>query len=390
MPDFHHVFSKRADPRPLLAKLTPDDAFSDALKSAMTLVRAQLRREIRRLTEERFGRGEGVTPKFIIQGSQAYGTCNVPCHKPPQEIDVDLGVYVPVGHWDEKGLNPRRAAKEYFSIVEEALAPLVKDNGWRFGKPKSTCVRISISGLGAHIDVPLYAAPDNDFATLKESVLLKAALTMDARFSEAQFEEEDLSEDQWFEFTTVRLAMRDGTWKDSDPRKVTEWFEREVAREGGQQLRRVCRYLKSARDFYWKEGGPSSILLMVCASKVFKQFDQRDDLALAYVLSNIGPLLRGPVIEASISPTDDFNRVDEADRDAVAKWAQRSGAALSDVIKNARMTDLVPAFVQLQGVFGTRLPAAADLVYADTFSSGIRATPAAVVPQPQVRPTHAG
>lgn len=103
-------------------------------------------------------------------------------------------------------MNPRRAAKEYFSIVEEALAPLVKDKGWKFGKPKSTCVRISISGLGAHIDVPLYAAPDNDFATLKESVLLKAALTMDARFSEAQFEEEDLSEDQWFEFTTVRLA----------------------------------------------------------------------------------------------------------------------------------------------------------------------------------------
>jgi hypothetical protein len=59
------------------------------------------------------------------------------------------------------------------------------------------------------------------------------------------------------------LAHRDEGWKPSDPRKLEEWF-RAAVRQHGEQLRRVCRYLKNWRDNRWEGCRLSSIALMAC------------------------------------------------------------------------------------------------------------------------------
>lgn len=61
----------------------------------------------------------------------------------------------------------------------------------------------------------------------------------------------------------------------SDPRPVKEWFVDQVETKG-VQLRRVVRYIKAYRDWIWKSGGPSSILLMAAAAPLFVKQDRRD------------------------------------------------------------------------------------------------------------------
>ncbi len=58
-----------------------------------------------------------------------------------------------------------------------------------------------------------------------------------------------MPEDFWAEMEDIHLAMRNGEWKKSDPEQVSKWFNDRVT-EHGDQLRRVCRYLKAWRDYH--------------------------------------------------------------------------------------------------------------------------------------------
>lgn len=386
MPNFHQVFEKRSEPRCYRTRITPEEAAKNKLFEARSKIRRHLLRVIPVLTEQVFGKEGKTSPKFYTQGSWAYGTCNAPCHS-EQEMDLDYGVYLPVSTWEDSGLPPQHAAKTYFGIIEKALKPLVEMEGWQFGEDKDTCVRIQISDINAHVDVPLYVAPDIQFKRLVEAMEALSGKAFDAART-LEFAEGEIDEQQWHEFEKIALAMRDGTWKDSDPRKVSDWFDANVKRYG-EQLKRVCRYLKGMRDFNWPTGGPSSILLMICATKVWKGFDGRDDLALLHVLEHIGPLFLDSVHCQEISD-EDFNRVKQNERHDVLRWAQRSASVLKDVVYHSRMHLLVEAFVKLQGAIDHRIETTPDLVTADTTPPSIRNYSPAVVPQRQHRESRAG
>ncbi|MDE2466681.1 MAG: hypothetical protein KGO02_23640, partial [Alphaproteobacteria bacterium] len=101
-------------------------------------------------------------PKFRLQGSFAYHTVNDCQQNPPQQIDQDDGVFLPIGFLASKGsVRPAIISKAYFKLVEDALRPLCVREGWRLNpeRPKDTCVRVEI-GPRTHIDLPLYAIRD--------------------------------------------------------------------------------------------------------------------------------------------------------------------------------------------------------------------------------------
>ena len=90
-----------------------------------------------------------LRPKFRMQGSFSYKTVNDPALQPPQEVDLDDGVFLPIGFLEKNGsASPMVASKGFFKLIEALLAPLCKEKGWVLNgeKPKPSCVRIIIPG----------------------------------------------------------------------------------------------------------------------------------------------------------------------------------------------------------------------------------------------------
>ena len=198
-----------------------------------------------------------ISPRFWTQGSFAYDTLNLPYQR-PQEMDIDDGTYLPMDIFDEQ---PAIGHTLLFLLVDAALESLVAEHrGWTF-EPKDTCGRIRITSMNVHIDVPMYAVPEDKF--LKNEVALEAL-----KFSANQYQDHLLSESKSqrdFELdpNSVHLAIRDGedAWRKSDPKTVKNWFD-EACTRIGPHLRKICRILKGWRDVQWAEKGPSSISLM--------------------------------------------------------------------------------------------------------------------------------
>lgn len=231
-----------------------------------------------------------MSPKFRTQGSYVYGTVNEPAHL-SQQVDLDDGMFLPVSFVSADGRSqPSVAAKGYFQAVELILRPVCEKNGWRL-KTKDTCVRVVISAR-AHIDIPLYSIPDDEFVQLRESVSLASAMTMDA-----QVDEMELSRDIYrgLSHDKIMLANRDGTWTTSDPRKLEDWWD-DAVETYTDQLTIICRYLKAWRDFVWEEGGLPSIALMACAVKILEKLDveissKRDDVAFLLIAEKMPQVL---------------------------------------------------------------------------------------------------
>ena len=263
-----------------------------AFQEARTDIRNCLRSRIPLVLNNQGYEGEVPQPKFFTQGSWAYKTLNAPAQE-PQQADLDDGVYLPMTFMKQTK-KPSIAASIFFAAAEEALAPLVRIRGWTLNKNKDTCIRIVLSKY-AHIDIPLYAIPDDQYLLLKASM---ESLALDS-LNESVFRAQA---DSWatLPHDEVLLAHRTENWKKSDPRPLHVWFVSEVERHG-LQLQRVVRYLKAYRDWRWTEGGPSSILIMAAAVPLFKKSEGRDDIALLDVVSGIPASLRAGVV----SPTDE-------------------------------------------------------------------------------------
>ena len=234
-------------------------------------------------------------PRFREQGSHAYRTLNdpVPAHTPPQQIDLDDGMFLPTSFVNEE--RPAIAAKAYFRVVEEALRPLCRVRGWTLCDDKPSCVRVLVSDK-IHIDLPLYALPDNDYVEAEK--LEKALESQGLREASAEFAQDayaSLPEDH------IMLAKRDGSWLPSDPRKLSRWFQDAVNRHG-PHLRHACRYLKAWRDFSWidPDAGISSIILMAVTVKAFDESPARldsgsEDGALLAVTARMPELLNADI-----------------------------------------------------------------------------------------------
>ena len=279
----HKIFYDAANRRDFLAELNVSDKECNELAAARDLIRAELRtgfaawqeRLERRLVLSWEALRKSIPdpklrPKFRMQGSAKYHTLNTPARRPPQQIDYDDGVYLPISFLSE-GRNPILASKGYFLLVETILTPLCQRNGWKLQTYKNSCVRVELDGK-AHIDLPLYAIPDDQFRSLTNSAMKslaeRAALEDGVDLIEEVYK--GLSREE------IRLAHREDGWIKSDPRLIEDWFNDAVDTHG-DQLRRVCRYLKAWRDYHWNASPLTSITIMKCVVDAFDAMKGRLD-----------------------------------------------------------------------------------------------------------------
>ncbi len=384
----HKLFYARLESGSLHSRLKPDEATEQRLRAAKNLLRGALARGIPVWLSTHLNEEAKAQPRFMTQGSWSYDTCNLPCQTPPQEMDWDLGIYLPVDAWEDNAVEPRHAAAAFYRMVEQIVAPVAQAKGWTLSR-KETCVRVNLTGETAHIDLPLYVAPAKEFQTIQEHVARKAlgqpwALDS-ATLADAQ--------QDWDDLRHISLALRDGTWRRSDPRAVAKWFEKKRLRH--PSLRRLCRYLKAWRDHTWDSGGPSSIVLMICAAQALdtatKSLDNRDDLALLHVTQSLADRLGGDIKEASIDPGEQFNRLDPGARRDAAQRARTLQGGLRSAILHASPQEAHQVILRLRELWGARVPMRPDWIACDASDAhAVRSIAPAVVSQPVIRPTRAG
>lgn len=248
-------------------------------------IREALKAELPGALRDKGLEGDICEPRFYIQGSRAYKTLNSPCTTPPQQSDIDDGVYLPLSVMREES-SPKLAIALFFDAVIDVLGPMCAERGWHT-QAKDTCVRVTISP-SAHIDLPLYVIPDTLFQLIKANMESRGHAVFDSAINSERDSWKTLPSDK------ILLADRKQGWRKSDPMAMKNWFKRECL-EKGDQLIRVVRYLKAFRDKQWEDKGPSSILLMAAACPLFQFFDKRDDRALLNVAKGIPDALRNGV-----------------------------------------------------------------------------------------------
>lgn len=369
--------------------IEPTQTQWDTLVEAKNAIRDHLRASLRAASAQLLGMDRQIGPRFRSQGSCVYRTLIQPAH-PKQEMDWDFGVYLPVEIMDAR---PKTAAKTYFDIVETALDTLCKKRRWSLDRNKKSCVRVKIAPW-AHIDVPLYAIPASEFHTIQERARATAKLYAGARDSEILRESADFSEipePLWQMIDGVHLATRAGEWVKTDPEEVASWYNDRVVQHG-EQLRRVCRYVKGWRDYGWPDcDGPSSVSLMILVARNFIPRLRRDDLALEDAARAIHEGIGDDIYEPGIDGGEvDFNRLDANQRKlakALAKdlldqlWKSRHYASLNlarDAIRNVR------------GQFGTRIADDIGFIEVDDSADQVRRSSAAAVAPPLVGSNQSG
>lgn len=397
----HRVFRGSQARQGYLASLNLSDSREDSLRHARDSIRKVLRKEMpdwngdaksHRLVEHRFAELASqlppIRPKFRMQGSGVYHTLNNPAHLPPQEVDFDDGLFLPTSFVNGGGANrPVLASRAYFEMVQEILAPLCVQRGWELDTSKPSCVRVRID-IGAHIDLALYAIPDEEFNELAEA--RTRALATDWQ-TESEFE---LAEDIYRNILQERimLAHRDSGWIESDPRKIEDWFQAAI-KDHGDVVRRLCRYFKGWRDHQWTKGGPSSIALMACVVEVFDEQDgilpeNRDDLALHSVANRLEDLF----LQGLPNPVLPDQRLDENwTREERGDFVLRAGGlkANVDTVLNHTFHKNV-AITKLREGFGERIPDDEFLIDVESEERRIRAYTPAIVAAPQVPRTTSG
>jgi len=373
-------------------RIEPTDEQRQFLVNCKNEIRDHLRTKIREATITALGMAKAVSPRFRTQGSWSYKTCVQPSYLPPQEIDWDFGVYLPVNVWEESG-PPHKMAKAYFMLVESLLTDLCRHKSWKLVPGKAVCIRIQVANW-AHIDIPLYAAPEHEFNQIMEKAALTAradSLARDSvRLAEgAEFGE--MPEQIWEELDHIVLATRSGEWKDSDPEDVARWFNDRV-REHTEQLRRVCCYLKSWRDYQWKDGGgPTSVSIMIAVAQTFEPQRGRDDLALEKAATHLSIAIAGEIRERVIDDgAEDFNsRLSVEEKVLAAQKARLLASTLLEARSHQSHLKQL-AIANLQKQFGNRIPNRIELIDIDSGAEAIRATPAQRVTAPVVLATKAG
>lgn len=371
-------------------RIEPTMAQRQVLFDAKNDIRDHLRPRIREATIRVLGMEKAVTPRFRTQGSWSYKTCVQPAWNPPQEMDWDFGVYLPVSVWEDGG-PPHAMARLYFKLVEGLLQDLCDDKGWKLYTGKDTCIRVQIN-TWAHIDIPLYAAPEAQFTQIVEKVALEAARATDLREAlVTNFAEEDFTLQQWEDMVDIMMATRAGEWKQSDPEEVSRWFIDRIE-EHTEQLRRVCRYLKAWRDLHWKAGdGPTSVCIMIAVAQTFEAQRGRDDLALEKSARALAIALKGNVHEPAISEgKEDFNKRLDADgrHEASARAATLASQLQAARLKASHLAG--DAIDILRRQLGERVPYRTDLVEPDSGEDTVRVVGADRVSRPVVKSTSAG
>lgn len=406
--DYHRLFQNPTETA-FIRRLDLDPRTIKVLDEAEEAIRGRLRPSLKALAE-RFGvKAPYSTPRFRRQGSSVYRTQNLPAHPPLQQVDVDLGVYLSASFMEnvadasQRKLPSSALAKLYFEIVDRELRALCREKGWEYAdgeKQNDRCCRVILTNTGAdaHIDLPLYAAPDAEFerAFIAEMLALEA-LAKSARDS-ADLSKE-LDREGWDELELIVLATRDGKWTESDVQKTIQHF-RTVADATGHPnvLRRIWRFVKAWRDFTWQTGGPSSILLMEIVQRICLDTDSqedllgagRDDRILRHIFSQLPAYLQRDMLVQWGRNPEDLNRASVETRRA---WSHAASVAAANLNRAAVDNGLlIPQVISLvRTVFGRRIPDDVTLVKmprAVSLATAVVAAPAAVVqPAPRIQRT---
>lgn len=391
MLSLHKLFLNSDHPNSFHAEIVPTRQQREILEAAKNAIREHLRVAIRQASKAVLGMDRMVDPRFRTQGSWAYRTCVQPAHTPPQEMDWDFGVYLPVTVWADNG-PPHAMAKLYFELVEESLEALCRVHHWSLDRTNSRCVRVKVTSWG-HIDVPLYAAPEDKFEEVMEKAVAFASADLQHFRESAAMDEsaafEEMPEFFWQLMDDIHVATRDGRWLPSDTRAVARWFEDRVI-EHGEQLRRVWMYMKAWRDYRWREGGgPSSVLIMISVAQAFKPALRRDDIAVERAATVFASAFTNDVRERGIDDgKENFNRMSPAEQQEAAMCARNLANQLH-ACRHFGPGLIRDAVQKMRSEFGPRIPADCALVCTDA-DGEVRCTPAAVVPPPVVGATRAG
>jgi hypothetical protein len=310
---------------------------------------------------------KNLKPKFWTQGSYAYKTMNNPAFNPPQQIDLDDGVYFPMALLDGK---PHAVKNKLLKLVKLILTELAENKGWGVSE-KPTCLRLEVNKR-VHIDIPVYAIPEEKY------VMLASAMDMRKQLSYSLNDADNISLDP----DEVHLARWDNDdWIKSDPMVLHDWFISKTKIHGRQFLRRSCRYMKAWRDNTWDKGGPSSITLMVAVAKVFddnlmvnkKEFstDCEAILAIAKELPGIfNSQIKNPIAEDEIMFPRGINQSEvEAIRQQVREFSDSIVNALCNSQAEQQVVD------EFMTIFGSRLPNKPEWVERYTVGDVVRSSP---------------
>jgi hypothetical protein len=317
-----------------------------------------------------------LKPRFRTQGSFTYKTANEPAHKPPQQVDIDLGMYLPM---DVVIQDSALSHELMFNIIDRVLIRIAsKRESWKFIGSKDTCGRVE-THMHAHIDVVAYAIPTAKFLQIIEKMDNKRDLYASLE-SKSEFNDIEPSE--------VNMAHRKNGWIVSDPKEVSDWFNQQA--NDYKYLRSVCCYLKAWRDFTWPDGkGPSSIALMVIAQRAFNSslsFASDED-ALIEVAKKLPAILdqeiRLPVLPSGVI----WPRKNDSRQDAILAATELSVALQHCKLVASSKEEVVS---KLRGILGERIPNRPDWVKAISAPPGKKQAPAIVLPQEHSKNSSAG
>ena len=351
----------------------------ETLAAARTLVREALRKAFVAATGLFVGDERPITPTFFTQGSWSYKTINRPTHIPPQQVDMDDGSYLPMTF--VRGTTPKRAATWFFAIADKALQDLARAQGWKgYDNTRQKCCRIIIDDE-SHIDVPLYAIRDDQFAAMKSVGQARAGRVLAAAAASA---ENEYTFD-WSMVTDedVLLANRNGKWDPSNPMVVSGWVEAVVSLKG-EQLRETWRAIKACRDQWFPEGGgASSISLMVMVEADFQAIPRRNDLALSSAAKSLRQRAGGKIV-APWNRNENLNRMTPEE---IAVVAQKAKALEDEIGLSVQGTiDKAASYLQrLRAHAGRHFSGDASRVIEVQAHDVVRAYPAAPAVIPSLR-----
>ena len=188
-----------------------------------------------------YKKGNENLPNFLGQGSFKAHTC---INQSDEDYDIDDGVYLQ--HLPENKKDWPETEPVHDEIIEA-----VKDHTDLPPKDKTACVRVQFK-KEYHVDLAIYG----------------------------EFEDK------------VYLARKGSDqWEENNPRLFTEWILDKVKSQR-EQLRNVIKYIKKWAYYNGWIDSISGFLITILVGNHFSPASERDDLALAYTLTNISGYLR--------------------------------------------------------------------------------------------------
>lgn len=300
--------------------------------------------------------------RFLSQGSFVYETLVRPAQPDCQEIDLDDGIYVPIEF--ESGV-PVLPSAALFYAVEKALEPVIEEQGWSFER-KATCVRVSLTGEGAHIDLPLFAVDQSDFERVEKNYQNRIGLTESRKASILNDSRINQRDDFRVDKDLILLGHRERNWEPSDPKAFQDWFEDCVTRFG-PVLRRMCRYLKSWRDEHFAKTKLSSLALMVVCVEACEKLDgepadNRDDLLMWAAAETLVAVLKSgsipnPIVDGA-PPLD--KKVTGEERTKLIAAAEALDEEMEQALYGTHHAQIVVD--RLRRAYGDRFPDEPDAV----------------------------